>query len=68
MKKILAMFMLVSSLCLADKIWVYDTRVLANVKTKVNEFIYDKDVKEIVIRPYVTANVEVSYLAYVIYK
>lgn len=68
MKKILAMLMLVSSICLADKIWVYDAKVLANVKTKVNEFICDKDVKEIVIRPYVTANVDVSYLAYVIYK
>ncbi|MGL6185677.1 MAG: hypothetical protein ACRC1T_09895 [Clostridium chrysemydis] len=68
MKKLLIMFMLVSSICLADKIWVYDARVLANVKIKVNEFIEGKEVKEIVIRPYVRGSVDVSYLAYVIYK
>lgn len=39
MKKILTMFTLISSMCLADKIWVYDAKVLANVKIKVNEFI-----------------------------
>lgn len=68
MKKLLATFMLISNICLADKLWVYDTRVLSNLHTKVNEFIEKRNIKKIVIKPYVKAGAEVWYFVYVVYE
>lgn len=79
MKKILTMFILISSLCFADRVKIIKSESLVKLENEINYFVADKEVKNIKIevinegifrelmsiRQYYS--IEKFYVAYIIY-
>lgn len=79
MKKVLVLFMLLSSLCFADRIKIIKNEDLEKLENQINYFIQDKEIKDIkieIVNEKITTKtmgafgsykISKNYIAYIIY-